>query len=72
MKINAVEFMYEKLCYKISTSKYEKSNSNINISKISHLHFDMLCFLIENRDTVRNALTIYKYLETTHASEQCE
>ena len=34
MKINAVEFMYEKLCYKISTSKYEKSNININISKL--------------------------------------
>ena len=43
MEINAVEFMYEELCYKSSTSKYEKSNSNINISKISHLPFDILC-----------------------------
>ena len=35
--------MYEESCHKSSTSKYEKSNSNINISKISHLPFDMLC-----------------------------
>ena len=41
------EFMYEKLCYISSTSKYEKSNSNINIAKISHLTFDMLCYLFE-------------------------
>ena len=39
--------MYEKSCYKSSTSKYEKSNSNINISKISQLPFDMLCCLLE-------------------------
>ena len=44
-KIN--KFMFEKLCYKSSTSKYEKSNSNFNISKISHLTFDMLCYLFE-------------------------
>ena len=47
MKNNSVEFMYEESCYKGSTSKYEKPNSNINISKIPHLTFDMLCFLIE-------------------------
>ena len=47
MEINAVEFMYEKLSYKSSTSKYEKSNINNNISKISHLPFDMLCLLLE-------------------------
>ena len=41
------KIMYEKSCYKSSTSKYEKSNSNINISKILHLHFDMLCYLPE-------------------------
>ena len=35
--------MYEESCYKSSTSKYEKSNSNINISKILHLPFDILC-----------------------------
>ena len=51
MKINAVEFMYEELCYKSSTSKYENSNSNINISNISHLPFDMLCFLLEKMMT---------------------
>ena len=44
MKINAVKFVYVESCYKSSTSKYEKSNSNINITKISHLPFDMLFF----------------------------
>ena len=39
--------MYEKSCYKSSTSKYEKSNSNINMNNISHLPFDMLCYLLE-------------------------
>ena len=28
--------------------KYEKSNSNINISNIVHLPFDMLCYLLES------------------------
>ena len=37
-----------KSCYKSSTSKYEKSNSNINISEIMHLPFDTLCYLIES------------------------
>ena len=41
------KFMYEKLCYKISTSKYEILNRNINISKIWHLPFDILCYLLE-------------------------
>ena len=41
------KYMYEKSCYKSSTSKYEKSNSNINIFKISHIPFDMLCYLLE-------------------------
>ena len=36
-----------KLCYKSSTSKYEKSNINFNISKILHFPFDMLCYLLE-------------------------
>ena len=63
--------MYEELCYKSSTSKYQISNSNINILKISHLTFDMLCvFTWKNDDTVLNALTICKYHETTHGTEQ--
>ena len=39
LKINAVQFVYVKSSYKSLTSKYEKSNSNINISKISDLPF---------------------------------
>ena len=49
MKINAVNFVYVKLSYKSSTSIYEKSNSNIDIFKISHLPFNMLCFSLEKR-----------------------
>ena len=41
------KFVYEKPCYKSSTSKYEKSNSNINTYRISYLPFDMLCYLLE-------------------------
>ena len=69
MKINVVEFMYVVSCYKSSTSKYKKSNSNINISKISHLPFDMLCFSLENDDTGPNAPKINKFLETNRGSE---
>ena len=39
--------MYEKLCYKSLTSKYEKPNSNFNISKILNLPFDILRYLLE-------------------------
>ena len=42
-----IKIMYEKLGYNSSTSKYEKLNSNINISKILHLPFDILCYLLE-------------------------
>ena len=47
IKINSVEFMYVESCYKSSTSKYEKSNRNINISKIYNLPFDMFSFSLE-------------------------
>ena len=65
--------MYVELCYKSSTSKYERSKSNIKISKISHLTFDMLCvFHLKNDETVPNAPTINNFLETTSVSELCE
>ena len=41
------KFMYQKLCYKSSTLKNGKSNSNVNIPKILHLPFDMLYYSIE-------------------------
>ena len=44
LKINAVQFVYVELCYKILTSRYKKSNRNINISNISDLPFDVMCF----------------------------
>ena len=44
-------FMYEKLCYKSSTYKYDKSNSNINISKIVYINFDVLYYLLESMMT---------------------
>ena len=52
MKINAVAFMYVESCYKSLTSKYQKSNSDINISKIYRLPFDMLCFSLEKMTTL--------------------
>ena len=41
MRINAVKIMYVRSCYNISISEYEKSKSNIKISKVSHLNFDI-------------------------------
>ena len=40
--------MYEKMCYKSSTLKDDKSNSNVNIYKILHLPFDMLFYSIDS------------------------
>ena len=40
--------MNEKLCYKGSTFKNEKSNSNVNTYKIYHLPFGMLFYSIES------------------------
>ena len=45
------KFMYENLCYKSSTSKYEKMNSNIIISDKMHLPFYILCYLLESMMT---------------------
>ena len=57
MKINAVEIMYVESCYNISVSKYEKSESIIDVSKISHLNFDIFRFSIKNDETVPNKNT---------------
>ena len=56
------EFMHKKSCYKSSTSKCEKSISNINISKISPLTFDMLWYLLEYMTTL---CKMYQQLEST-------
>ena len=65
--------MYEKSCYKSSTSKYEKSNSNILIFPRYCAYLLICCiFYLKNDYTVHNALTIYKYLKTNHGSEQRE
>ena len=61
--------MYVESCCKNSTSKYEKSNSNIDISRIPHLRFNMLCFHLTNDNTVPNAPKTNKFLETTSGSE---
>ena len=67
LKINAAQFVYVESCYKILTSKYKKSKCNINISNISDLPFDAMCFSIEKDvdDTVPNEPTINSFLETT-------
>ena len=40
--------MYGKPCYKSSTFKNEKSDSNVNITKILHLPFYMLFYSLES------------------------
>ena len=47
--------------------KIQKSNRNINISNISDLTFDVICFPLENDDdeTVPNEPKINRFLETT-------
>ena len=67
MKVNEVEIVYVELCCNISISKYEKPKSNIKISKISYLPFDMF-FSLKNYDTVPNAATINRFLETISCS----
>ena len=69
MKINAVQFVHVKLSYKSLTSKYEKSNSNINISKLSHLPFDIMCVSTGRTMTLcQMNPTINKFIETLSAS----
>ena len=64
MKINAVEIMYVESCYNISISKYERSKSNIKISNIYHLPFDIFCFSIQKMTTLcqmqRKSISILK------------
>ena len=47
LQINAVQCVYVELCYKIFTSTYKKSNYNIDISNVSDLPFDGMCFFLE-------------------------
>ena len=67
LKINAVQFVYVEFCYKILTSKYKKLNRNINISNISDLPFDVMCFSLGKYvdDTVPNEPKINRFLEKT-------
>ena len=55
--------MYVELCYNISTSKYEKSNSIINIPRY-RTYLLICCVLhLKNIDTVPNAPLINEFLE---------
>ena len=67
LKINAVQFVYVESCYKLLTSKYKKSSSNINISNISNLPLDVMCVFTWKHvdDTVPNEPAINRFLETT-------
>ena len=66
--------MYVESCYKIFTSKYKFSNFNINISNISDLPFDVMCFSLENDvdATVPNEPTINRFLETNCKQKRCK
>ena len=70
MKINAVKFMYVKLSYKFLTSKYKKSNGNINISRISDLSLDIICVSHEKTMTLFQINpTINKFIKPTSDSK---
>ena len=47
LQINAAQCVYVELCYKAFTPKYKKSNYNIDISNVSDLTFDGMCFSLE-------------------------
>ena len=47
LQINAVQCVYVEICYNIFTSKYKKLNYNIDISNLSDLPFDGICFFLE-------------------------
>ena len=47
LQINAVQCVYVELCYKCFTSTYKKLNYNIDISNVSDLLFDRMCFFLD-------------------------
>ena len=47
LQINVVQCVYVELCYKTFTSTYKKSNYDIDISNVSDLTFDGMCFFPE-------------------------
>ena len=47
MQFNQKSYVYKIVLQKFNI-KNDKSNSNVNISEISHLPFDMLCYLPES------------------------
>ena len=47
LQINAVQCVHVESCFKCFTSTYKKSNYNIDISNVSDLHFDAMCFFLE-------------------------
>ena len=70
MILNTVEIMFVESLYNISIPKYEKSISNIKISKISNLPFDLFCFSLKNYDTGPNAAKINQFRDTNSRPEQ--
>ena len=44
MQYNQQIYVWKIVLQKFNNNKNEKSNSNVNISKISHLPFDILCY----------------------------
>ena len=61
--------MYVGSCYKISTSKYE--NPKVRLIFPRYCTYLLMCCVIylKNDDTVPNAPTINRFLETTSGSE---
>ena len=74
LQINAVQCVYVELFYKSFTKKYKKSNYNIDISNVSDLPFDVMCFSPENDvdDTVPKEPTIDMFLEIICEKKWCK
>ena len=47
LQINAVHCVYVESCYKFFTSTYKKLNYNIDISNVSDIPFDGMCFFLD-------------------------
>ena len=48
MQYNQQIYVWKIVLQKFNIKKNDKSNSNVNISKILHLPFDMFCYSLES------------------------
>ena len=57
MKLYQHIYVYKTMFKNVQPKQNDEFNSNIHIHKISHLPFDMLCYVLKMKnDTVRDTL----------------